>query len=125
MTIEIDISSFRRDDAKLEGTAARPERFWFGWGDWTVVTAIEEDALPTVKRIMDGLAKPWCDAGYIVAGPPDVCLVDGALRMRAQRLESERFAPRFLVYSGHRRIYSTIRSIPPAILIIIDSRIAP
>ena len=87
MTIEICISSFRRDNAEIEGISARPERFWFGWGDWTVVAAIAEDALPTVKRIMDDLAKPWCDAGHVVLGQPDVYLVDNALRIRAQRFE--------------------------------------
>jgi thiamine-monophosphate kinase len=93
MAIEINISSFRRDRQKFEGAAGRPERFWFGWGDWTVVTAIEEDALPAVKRIMDGLEKPWCDAGEIATGPPEVHLVDNDLRIIAPRLESERFAP--------------------------------
>ena len=93
VTIEMDVSTLRLESRDFADGAERPERFWFGWGDWTVVAAVSRTMLPELGRLMGESSLPWSNVGRVLAGPPEVYLVDGAQRTRAQRLESERFAP--------------------------------
>jgi thiamine-monophosphate kinase len=67
-------------------------RHWFGWGDWTVVAAVDARDLDRFTREMKSLNAPWTRVGKCVAGTSQVILVDGDRRIRSQRLESERFA---------------------------------
>jgi thiamine-monophosphate kinase len=93
VTIDIDVSTLRFESENFADVAARPERFWFGWGDWTVVTAVSKTMLPDLSRMMGNLSMPWSDVGRVLMGPPGVYLADGTRKIRARRLESERFAP--------------------------------
>jgi thiamine-monophosphate kinase len=93
MKIEVDVSAMRRSSVTFENTVTRPERLWFGWGDWTVVAGVPEDALSSIEKAMSGLSQPWSIIGRILLGAPEVTLFDGSSKIRAQRLESERFAP--------------------------------
>lgn len=98
-SIEIDVSLLRRYSEGFSDIIARAERLWFGWGDWTVVAAVGHEMLPQLKQVMDALIKPWSDVGRIVPGPTGVYLLDGSNKLRAQRLELERFAPDSVVLS--------------------------
>jgi hypothetical protein len=88
----IDLAALRSHSHRFADVVARPERPWFGWGDWTVVATVSDNMIPKVAHILSDSHHAWSDVGRILRGQPNVCLVDGDARMRAERLESERFA---------------------------------
>jgi thiamine-monophosphate kinase len=88
---EIDIANLRAG-FKTNAPISRPERLWFGWGDWTVVAAVSQQNYSRLVATLDELSSPWKRIGTFSEGAPVVELVDEGRRIRAGRLESERFA---------------------------------
>jgi thiamine-monophosphate kinase len=85
--IEVELSQFSALRA-YEGQ----ERLAFGWGDWTVVAAVSNESYPQLLDTLSGCSAKWTTIGKFVEGAPSVDLLDGDNRIRAGRLESERFA---------------------------------
>jgi thiamine-monophosphate kinase len=111
VAIEIDLSALR-SASQYNDIAIRAERLWFGWGDWTVVSTIREAKLEAVSTAMASMGRPWAIIGHVVAGQPKVDLVDHDRRLRAQRLESERFAPDSWFTEGIDEYIRRLRAFP-------------
>jgi len=93
LTIGVDIEAIRRE-SKIAGLVGnRPERYWFGWGDWTVIAAVSPGKLDSVAAAMAGQGTPWAQIGTFEDSGNEVFLRDGSRHIRAARLESERFTP--------------------------------
>jgi thiamine-monophosphate kinase len=91
VAIEVDLGALR-GASQYDDIAIRAERLWFGWGDWTVVSTVREAKLEALSTAMASICRPWAVIGRVVAGQAKVDLVDHDRRLRAHRLESERFA---------------------------------
>jgi thiamine-monophosphate kinase len=91
LTIEVDVQAIGAA-SKFATEFSPPERLWFGWGDWTVVVAAPDQSMDELARVMRALAAPWTSIGRFIEGPVGVILVNDNRRIRAGRLESERFA---------------------------------
>jgi thiamine-monophosphate kinase len=91
LKVEVDVASIRAG-FKTDAPISRPERLWFGWGDWTVVAAVSPENYSQVAATLSEMSAPWKKIGVFVEGTPGVELLDENRRIRAGRLESERFA---------------------------------
>ncbi|HEY1857034.1 thiamine-phosphate kinase [Acidocella sp.] len=74
------------------GLCERPERFWMGWGDWTVVAAVEPDRIEAILTLLNRLGTPATVIGEFVECRKGVFLSSGSSEVPLERLESERFA---------------------------------
>ena len=70
----------------------RPERFWMGWGDWTVAAAVRPDHVDQVKARLRILKVPATVIGEFANGETGVVLKTRSSSLPLARLESERFA---------------------------------
>lgn len=96
MSLQVDLAAIRgaTDFADVD---ERPERLWMGWGDWTVVAAVEEERLEDVLKISGSK----CTAiGRFIGGGSGVMLNDNGKQLPLGRLESERFAKDSWFQSG-------------------------
>ncbi|MER9672714.1 AIR synthase related protein [Mesorhizobium sp. M0208] len=89
MTLQVRLEPMRRESAIPH---IREERFWMGWGDWTVLAAVPPRALTALEQTLRGIGSAWTVIGHFEAGVPSVWLHDGSDRCALGRLESERFA---------------------------------
>ena len=90
--ISVETNKIRENSRNLT-RSERPERLWMGWGDWTVVAAINagsEDALRDLCKDENVLGFEF---GEFTDKFQGVKLRDGAEAVKLERLESERFAP--------------------------------
>jgi thiamine-monophosphate kinase len=92
LSIHVDLTLIRAA-SDLPAGVSRPERFWFGWGDWTVIAAVSQQALEHLAERAKDLGASWSVIGHFHEGEPELRLFDGDRSIRAHRLESERFAP--------------------------------
>ena len=89
----------------------RAERLWMGWGDWTVVAAIEPDKVKDLQEVMLAEGVIGCEIGEFVSGSNRVELRDGASVVALGRLESERFAPDSWFHLGVEAYEEMLRSL--------------
>jgi thiamine-monophosphate kinase len=111
LQLEVDLAAMRR--ACPDGPdGERPERAWFGWGDWTVAAVVHTEKLEQFGAAADQIGAAWTRIARFVEGPTEVQLVDGSRRMRAQRLESERFVPDSWFSQGIDAYIERLRTFP-------------
>jgi thiamine-monophosphate kinase len=91
LTIEVDVAAMRKASA-FGHSVDRPERLWFGWGDWTIVLGVSKASTAPLGKLAQKLGAPVTTIGRFRKGDVGVILIDGERRIRAGRLESERFA---------------------------------
>jgi thiamine-monophosphate kinase len=89
--IVVDLERVRANSEGLFGGVGS-ERFWFGWGDWTVVAAVHEETMKDLLAYIGQKGYVAHDIGHFSDVSDGVTLVDGLRRARMGRLESERFA---------------------------------
>jgi thiamine monophosphate kinase len=92
LAIEVDLANLSWTGTVPPPAGCRPEVYWFGWGDWTVVTAVSSSALGKFAEFCKANEIKYADIGQFIEGEPSVILRNGATTLRATRLESERFA---------------------------------
>ncbi len=74
------------------GLCDRPERFWMGWGDWTVAAAVRPANVEKLKEKLRAINVPATVIGEFMVGDIDVILETRSSKLPLARLESERFA---------------------------------
>ena len=89
LAIEIDLAPMISSQSDH---TSRPERLWFGWGDWTVVAVVAESRLPAAKEALALLGVASTTIGKFTMGDVRVTLRKGRNTRSLARLESERFA---------------------------------
>ena len=70
----------------------RPERFWMGWGDWTVVAAVRPENIAKALKRVTVLNHTMTVVGEFFDGAPEVVLATASSELPLPRLESECFA---------------------------------
>lgn len=88
--IDIDLPLIRAA-SDFPGVDIRSERLWMGWGDWTVVAAVDPQNLEVLTEMLSNLGSVATPIGTFLPGEK-VRLNDGQHSMDMERLESERFA---------------------------------
>lgn len=89
--IEVNLASMRCvADQQFGGD--RVERFWMGWGDWTVVAAVHPGDMHSLSTKIQASGSICTQIGQFVGSPREVILVGKDGRLPMGRLESERFA---------------------------------
>jgi thiamine-monophosphate kinase len=91
LKIEFDVSRLLAS-ASVDSDLSSQGQLAFGWGDWTVVAGVSNEAYTQTAEVLAELSAPWSTVGEFVEGTSGVDLVNGTNRIRASRLESERFA---------------------------------
>ncbi len=91
LSIVVDLEEISKNSRDLF-CIGRPERFWFGWGDWAVVAIASDDNVGRIEEVMKSLNAPYSIVGKCHSGEPKVLLSTTSNTIEAQRLESERFA---------------------------------
>jgi thiamine-monophosphate kinase len=74
------------------GLCERPERFWMGWGDWTVAAAVRPAHVAEVEDRLRASSVPAAVIGEFADSVAGVVLETRSSRLPLGRLESERFA---------------------------------
>lgn len=89
--IDVDVCKLKgnEDIARL---VERPERLWFGWGDWTVVACVRQNQLGDVERCLGEVGSDYTVIGEFCGESSGVWLLNRGARVEMPRLESERFA---------------------------------
>ncbi len=107
--IEVNLASMRSETDHIS-IGERPERFWMGWGDWTVVAAVQPAKMRRLASVLQASGSTCSIIGSFVAGHRDIILVDEGRCLPMGRLESERFAKDSWFSLGveeyHRRLLS-------------------
>ncbi|TPO13760.1 AIR synthase related protein [Mesorhizobium sp. B1-1-5] len=87
--LRIELSSMAGKHRDLD---PRPERFWLGWGDWTIAAAISPHKFDEVVNLVERLGGQATSIGRFFDGPATVVLASSNVTLPLGRLESERFA---------------------------------
>lgn len=90
--ISVETDEIRRFSKNLT-SIERPERLWMGWGDWTVVAAINAGSVHALNHLCNKENIPGFEIGAFTDKFQGVELRDGNQAISLGRLESERFAP--------------------------------
>ena len=105
-----------RDQSKGLTSLERAERLWMGWGDWTVVAAIDPSNADALREVMRAESIVGYEIGEFVNTTQGVELHDGGSTTKLDRLESERFAPDSWFHLGIEAYERMLRSLtlPPS-----------
>ncbi len=66
LSIEVDIGTLWAVSGASAFVGDRPERFWFGWGDWTVVAAVNPNLMLDLQERMGSIGATWTKVGGIL-----------------------------------------------------------
>lgn len=111
LSAEVDLS-FIRESSNFKHCTCRPEKLWFGWGDWTVVCAINPVNAEALRLIMEEQRATWSIIGKFSKSPGEygLYLIDDGRKIKAGRLESERFSADSWFYIGIEEYIRQIES---------------
>jgi len=87
-------------------------RLWLGWGDWTVVGATRPESAEAVVELARSTGYSATVIGKCEGADPVVLLESQGKRVRAPRVESERFAADSWFSSGLDTYIETLLTVP-------------
>lgn len=89
--VVLNLPSLGADQSASESQISE-RRAWLGWGDWNVFIVVEEGTVGRVRAQCAALGVAATDIGWVESGEAGLHLVGDSERVRAPRLESERFS---------------------------------
>ena len=108
LSIDIDLALIRSSSSSSD-VPERPERLWMGWGDWTVLAAVDPNNMTRVTELTGGASTV---IGTFAAGNRGVTLHDAGRSTALGRLESERFATDSWFVTGIQGYLRLLRELP-------------